>query len=157
MCCLGLTDLQIAAVSQRLLELHELLGAGNDVDVIWMVIREPLLLTASRHQLMSRLMAMRVSQNWSLNQAHQGGVRCCACSLRGLGGRQEILRGCARVLVSPVAQPCFCQAVGQLPHGHTFGGVPVLMDAGRQLSRWRPLSSFGLLPAVALQVVGAAC
>jgi hypothetical protein len=51
---------QIAGVSRRLLELHALLGGGGDVDVIWMVTREPQLLTASRHQLMSRLMAMRV-------------------------------------------------------------------------------------------------
>jgi hypothetical protein len=52
---------QIAGVSRRLLELHALLGGGADVDVIWMVTREPQLLTTSRHQLMSRLMAMRVS------------------------------------------------------------------------------------------------
>jgi hypothetical protein len=51
---------QIAGVSRRLLELHALLGGGGDVDVVWMVTREPQLLTASRHQLMSRLMAMRV-------------------------------------------------------------------------------------------------
>jgi hypothetical protein len=72
--------LQIAAVSQRLLELHELLGAGNDVDVIWMVIREPLLLTASRNQLMSRLMAMRVSHNCRHIQPVQGSVESCAAA-----------------------------------------------------------------------------
>jgi hypothetical protein len=57
-CCAWL---QIAGVSRRLLELHALLGGGGDVDVVWMVTREPQLLTASRHQLLSRLMAMRVS------------------------------------------------------------------------------------------------
>jgi len=54
-------SLQIRAISQRLLELHALLGGGGDIDVIWMVTREPTLLTASKHQLMSRLMAMKVS------------------------------------------------------------------------------------------------
>lgn len=56
---------QIRAVSARLLELHSLLGGGGDIDVIWMVTREPTLLTASRHQLMSRLMAMKVSGGMS--------------------------------------------------------------------------------------------
>lgn len=53
--------LQVRAVSARLLELHALLGGGADIDVIWMVTREPTLLTASKHQLISRLMAMKVS------------------------------------------------------------------------------------------------
>lgn len=54
-------SIQVRAVSARLLELHALLGGGADIDVIWMVTREPTLLTASKHQLISRLMAMKVS------------------------------------------------------------------------------------------------
>ncbi|WIA21190.1 hypothetical protein OEZ85_000439 [Tetradesmus obliquus] len=52
---------EIAGVSRRLLELHALLGGGADVDVVWMVTREPQLLAASRQQLLSRLMAMRLA------------------------------------------------------------------------------------------------
>ncbi len=53
---------QIAGISQRLVELHQLLGGGADIDVIWMVTREPQLLTASRLDLMTRLMDMKVLQ-----------------------------------------------------------------------------------------------
>ncbi|KAF8056785.1 1-acyl-sn-glycerol-3-phosphate acyltransferase [Scenedesmus sp. PABB004] len=52
---------EIAAVSRRLVSLHALLGGGADVDVIWMVTREPRLLAASRHDMMARLMAMRLA------------------------------------------------------------------------------------------------
>eukprot|EP00879_Flechtneria_rotunda_P017161 GHRR01017973.1.p1 GENE.GHRR01017973.1~~GHRR01017973.1.p1 ORF type:complete len:237 (+),score=48.85 GHRR01017973.1:451-1161(+) len=52
---------QVAGVSLRLVELHSLLAAGGDIDVIWMVTRCPQLLTASKHQLMARLMAMKLA------------------------------------------------------------------------------------------------
>jgi hypothetical protein len=59
-------------VSQRLLELHALLGGGADIDVIWMVTREPTLLTASKHQLISRLMAMKVGCTSSSSSSGTG-------------------------------------------------------------------------------------
>jgi hypothetical protein len=36
----------VREVSRRLLALHQLLGAREDVDVVWMVVREPGLLSA---------------------------------------------------------------------------------------------------------------
>ncbi len=52
---------QIEAVSQRLLQLHALLGGGSDVDVIWMVVREPQLLTADPMAMMGLLIAMKIA------------------------------------------------------------------------------------------------
>lgn len=37
---------QVREVSRRLLALRQLLGARDDVDVVWMVVREPGLLSA---------------------------------------------------------------------------------------------------------------
>ena len=37
--------LQVAAVSRRILALQQLLG-GGDIDVVWMLVREPRLLSA---------------------------------------------------------------------------------------------------------------
>jgi hypothetical protein len=40
--------------------LHSVLGGGDDVDTVWMVVREPQLLVADPSDLMRRLMAMKV-------------------------------------------------------------------------------------------------
>lgn len=52
---------EIEAVSARLVALHALLGGGDDIDTVWMVVREPLLLAADPNDLMRRLMAMRLA------------------------------------------------------------------------------------------------
>jgi hypothetical protein len=64
-------------VSRRLLELHALLGGGADIDVIWMVTREPTLLTASKHQLISRLMAMKVGCSSSSSSSSSSTEKVC--------------------------------------------------------------------------------
>lgn len=50
------------------MQLQELLGAGEaaNVDVVWMVVREPGLLLADYRQLAGRLVEMKVwgPQNW---------------------------------------------------------------------------------------------
>jgi len=51
---------EISEVSRRLVALHSVLGGGDDIDTVWMVVREPQLLTADPSDLMRRLMAMRV-------------------------------------------------------------------------------------------------
>lgn len=38
--------MQVREVSRRLLALQQLLGGREDVDVVWMVVREPQLLSA---------------------------------------------------------------------------------------------------------------
>ncbi|KAG1672603.1 hypothetical protein FOA52_002083 [Chlamydomonas sp. UWO 241] len=55
---------EVVEVSRRLVQLQELLGGGSgssrDVDVTWMVVREPGLLTADYGDLMRRLIDMKV-------------------------------------------------------------------------------------------------
>lgn len=54
--------IQVAAVGRRLAELVELLGAGRgDIDVVWMVLREPRLLTADLSQLRAMLLKMKIA------------------------------------------------------------------------------------------------
>lgn len=43
--CLHVPSPQVAAASRRILALQQLLG-GGDVDVVWMLVREPRLLSA---------------------------------------------------------------------------------------------------------------
>lgn len=53
--------MQVAEVSRRLVSLQALLGgAAARVDVVWMVVREPGLLTADYSQLTQRLLDMKV-------------------------------------------------------------------------------------------------
>ncbi|KAL3149469.1 hypothetical protein ABBQ32_002253 [Trebouxia sp. C0010 RCD-2024] len=55
------TVLQVAEASQRLLQLQQLLGPEEDVDIVWMLVREPGLLAADMSQLSDRLMVMRLA------------------------------------------------------------------------------------------------
>ncbi|KAI8466629.1 MAG: hypothetical protein J3K34DRAFT_433240 [Monoraphidium minutum] len=52
---------EITEVSRRLVALHSVLGGGEDVDTVWMVVREPQLLAADPSDLMRRLMAMKIA------------------------------------------------------------------------------------------------
>ncbi|KIZ07410.1 hypothetical protein MNEG_0546 [Monoraphidium neglectum] len=52
---------EITEVSRRLMALHSVLGGGDDVDTVWMVVREPQLLVADPSDLMRRLMAMKIA------------------------------------------------------------------------------------------------
>ncbi|KAI7842130.1 hypothetical protein COHA_004322 [Chlorella ohadii] len=52
---------QVAAASRRILALQQLLG-GGDVDVVWMLVREPRLLSADFRSIAQRLFDMRVAQ-----------------------------------------------------------------------------------------------
>ncbi|KAL0031970.1 hypothetical protein WJX79_009484 [Trebouxia sp. C0005] len=61
---------QVAEASRRLIQLQQLLGFQEDVDVVWMLVREPGLLTADMGQLTARLMTMRLAaENTSVNVA----------------------------------------------------------------------------------------
>lgn len=51
---------QVYEVSKRLVKLQALLGGQEDVDVTWMVVREPALLAADPNELMRRLLNMKV-------------------------------------------------------------------------------------------------
>lgn len=51
----------MSAVSARLVTLHGVLGGQDDIDVIWMVVREPGLLTAEVDQLLGRLLQMKLA------------------------------------------------------------------------------------------------
>lgn len=51
---------EILLASQRIVDLHRFLGSREDVDVVWMVQREPKLLQTSARQLAARLLALRV-------------------------------------------------------------------------------------------------
>ncbi|GAB4821396.1 hypothetical protein N2152v2_008442 [Parachlorella kessleri] len=53
---------QVREVSRRLLALHQILGARSDLDIAWMVMREPALLSADFRSIMRRLLDMRVSE-----------------------------------------------------------------------------------------------
>lgn len=46
--------------SQRILDLHRFLGSREDIDVVWMVQREPKLLDTSIQQLTKRLLELRI-------------------------------------------------------------------------------------------------
>ncbi|GBF98592.1 hypothetical protein Rsub_11317 [Raphidocelis subcapitata] len=52
---------EVMEVSRRLVALHAVLGGGDDIDTVWMVVREPRLLAADPSELMRRLMAMRLA------------------------------------------------------------------------------------------------
>lgn len=56
---------EITEVSRRLVALHSILGGGDDIDTVWMVVREPQLLAANPSDLMRRLMAMRLASSGS--------------------------------------------------------------------------------------------
>lgn len=61
---------QVAEASRRLIQLQQLLGNQEDVDVVWMLVREPGLLTADMGQLTARLMTMRLAaENTRVNVA----------------------------------------------------------------------------------------
>ncbi|PRW45545.1 DEAD DEAH box helicase [Chlorella sorokiniana] len=52
---------QVAAASRRILALQQLLG-GGDVDVVWMLVREPRLLSTDFRSIAQRLFDMRVAE-----------------------------------------------------------------------------------------------
>ncbi|KAL4439467.1 hypothetical protein ABPG77_008796 [Micractinium sp. CCAP 211/92] len=52
---------QVAAASRRILALQQLLG-GGDVDVVWMLVREPRLLSADFRSIMQRLFDMKLAE-----------------------------------------------------------------------------------------------
>lgn len=52
---------KVAEASQQLIQLQQLLGSQDDVDIVWMLTREPGLLTADIGHLTSRLLAMRLA------------------------------------------------------------------------------------------------
>lgn len=55
-------EAQVAEASRRLIQLQQLLGSSeDDVDIVWMLVREPGLLTADLSHLTKRLMAMRLA------------------------------------------------------------------------------------------------
>lgn len=60
LCCSAHAVACCCTCNRRLLALHALLGGQDDVDVIWMVVREPLLLEVDQNELMRRLMMMKV-------------------------------------------------------------------------------------------------
>ncbi|EFN53095.1 hypothetical protein CHLNCDRAFT_137419 [Chlorella variabilis] len=55
---------EVAAVSRRILALQQLLGGGGEggVDVVWMVVREPRLLSADFRSIMQRMFDMKVAE-----------------------------------------------------------------------------------------------
>ncbi|KAI3424841.1 hypothetical protein D9Q98_008227 [Chlorella vulgaris] len=59
----GSTSPEVAAVSRRILALQQLLGGGGEgrVDVVWMLVREPRLLSADFRSIMQRLLDMKVA------------------------------------------------------------------------------------------------
>lgn len=59
------------AVSQRLVELWELLGCTREIDIVWMCTREPSLLTAPHSSLLSRLMDMKLSSSGNVTSVLQ--------------------------------------------------------------------------------------
>jgi hypothetical protein len=63
-------------VSRRLVALHSVLGGGEDIDTVWMVVREPELLAADPNDLMRRLMAMRVGARGAGRWAGKGVSAC---------------------------------------------------------------------------------
>ena len=65
------------------MSLHAVLGGGSDIDTVWMVTREPLLLAADPSDLMRRLMAMRVRRR-------RGGRPARACVARPACARGEV-------------------------------------------------------------------
>jgi hypothetical protein len=50
----------VLEVSRRLLRLHAVLGGRDDVDVVWMVVRQPELLMVSADVITKALWAMQV-------------------------------------------------------------------------------------------------
>lgn len=56
-------DKDVVWVSQRIVELYKFLGSRPDVNVVWMVQREPRLLEASTRQLTGRLLELRVDDS----------------------------------------------------------------------------------------------
>ncbi|KAL4437291.1 hypothetical protein ABPG75_004430 [Micractinium tetrahymenae] len=52
---------EVAAVSRRILALQQLLG-GGDVDVVWMLVREPRLLSTDFRSIMQRLFDMKLAE-----------------------------------------------------------------------------------------------
>lgn len=74
-------------MAQQLVSLHQVLGGQDDIDVIWMVTREPRLLTTDAQQLLRRLMAMKVGVGGGVQH---GGDRAEG----GRGGVGVIARGC---------------------------------------------------------------
>lgn len=51
---------QVAWVSRKILEIYRFLGSRPDVDVVWMVQREPKLLQSSTEELTARLLELRI-------------------------------------------------------------------------------------------------
>lgn len=119
--------LQISEVSRRLMALHSVLGGGNDIDTVWMVVREPLLLAADPSDLMRRLMAMRVRMDpWApgvalcLEQQGQGGcwvmrdgVLNLECQTNGLckACASQWLSGDPHVLPTRLSRPSVIHAI----------------------------------------------
>jgi len=58
----GTSAFQVTQVSQRIVDLHQLLGGKDDIDVVWMVEREPGLLTSDIGNLTRRLVELRTSE-----------------------------------------------------------------------------------------------
>lgn len=52
---------QITAVSQRLIDLMQVLGSNDDINVVFMLIREPKLLTTSLRDITKRLFDLRIA------------------------------------------------------------------------------------------------
>lgn len=52
-----------SALQRRLLDLHQLFGSRSDIDVVWMVSREPSLLTADFESLTQRIVQLRTAES----------------------------------------------------------------------------------------------
>ena len=52
----------VAFASQRIIDLHRCLGSREDIDVVFMIQREPELLRASGEQLARRILALRIDE-----------------------------------------------------------------------------------------------
>ena len=52
---------RVAMLSQRLMLLAQVLGAGDDIDIVFMIVREPKLLTADPNAITRRLFQLRIA------------------------------------------------------------------------------------------------
>ena len=102
---LACTFSQVAAASRRILALQQLLG-GGDVDVVWMLVREPRLLSADfRRSLGDRVKGQR-------EMPREVCAACSTCVLLAAAGQ---LGSVAPRWLWPAAHQC---PQGQLRHMH---------------------------------------
>jgi hypothetical protein len=86
---------QVAALSRRIGALRALLGGKDDIDVVWMVVRRPELLTADLRDLARRLLGLRTSRAAEgldvakLAEAQPGLLLQDAAAGVGEGGEEE--------------------------------------------------------------------